>query len=501
MNLYAQKKRWKIVLAIIALVIIGASVYYTNLLVNRFAMQERIQIRVWADAVQRRASLMNITEAFFDEVREQERKRIELFASAYRRLLADAPNENLNFYLEIISNNNSIPVIITDENRHIQLGANLPPHQQDLDSLTDELITEYTVYDPIEISLGGTKKLMVYYKESVIFTEMKNVLDDLVSSFFNEVALNAVSVPVIITDSTQKHVIQFGNLDEISMRDDNFVKQQLDEMASENMPITINLENVGQTFIFYRSSDLLLQMQFFPLLQILIITLFLVMAYLLFSYARRSEQNQVWAGMAKETAHQIGTPLSSLMAWIELLKMRPEKIEGVDEMEKDVQRLETITERFSRIGSSPVLEPTNINEVIEETIDYLKKRSSKKIIYQLDIPNEPVIIPLNISLFRWVIENLCKNAIDAMSGQGTIRLKMHSEDRYLIIDVQDTGKGMHKSEFSAVFNPGYTSKKRGWGLGLSLAKRIIKDYHKGKIFVKSSTINEGTTFRIMLRLK
>lgn len=501
MNLYAQKKRWKIVLAIIALVIIGASVYYTNLLVNRFAMQERTQIRVWADAVQRRASLMNITEAFFDEVREQERKRIELFAEAYRRLLIAAPNENLNFYLEIISNNTSIPIIITNDNYQIEYSANLPPDQQDIDSLTAELLAEYTVYEPIEINLSVNRKQILYYKESRIYTEMKNVLDDLVSSFFNEVALNAVSVPVIITDSTQKKVIQYGNLEEFDMQDSVFVKQQLDEMASENIPISINLENVGRTYIFYRSSDLLLQMQFFPLLQILIITLFLVMAYLLFSYARRSEQNQVWAGMAKETAHQIGTPLSSLMAWIELLKMHPEKIEGVEEMEKDVQRLETITERFSRIGSAPVLEPSDITTVIEDTIDYLKKRSSRKVIYKLDMPAAPIIVPLNVSLFRWVIENLCKNAIDAMSGQGTITIRMQTEERYLILDVKDTGKGMHKSAFSAVFNPGYTSKKRGWGLGLSLAKRIIKDYHKGKIFVKSSTINEGTTFRIILRLK
>jgi signal transduction histidine kinase len=500
-NLYAQKKRWKIVLAIIALVIIGASIYYTNVLVNRFAVQERTQIRVWADAVQRRASLMNITEAFFDEVREQERKRIELLAQAYRRLLIAAPNENLNFYLEIISNNTSIPVLITNENNHIEWSANLPPHQQHIDSLSPDLLAEYTVYEPIEIILSGNKKQMLYYKESRIFTEMKNVLDDLVSSFFNEVALNAVSVPVIITDSTQKKVIQYGNLDGFDMHDSSFVKQQLDDMSAENKPISIDLENIGRTYIFYRSSDLLLQMQFFPLFQILIITLFLLMAYLLFSYARRSEQNQVWAGMAKETAHQIGTPLSSLMAWIELLKMQPEKIEGVEEMEKDVQRLETITERFSRIGSAPVLEPSNITKVIEETIDYLKKRSSRKIIYTLQLPAESVIIPLNASLFRWVIENLCKNAIDAMSGHGTITIRMKTDERYLLLDVKDTGKGMHKSVFSAVFNPGYTSKKRGWGLGLSLAKRIIKDYHKGKIFVKTSTINEGTTFRIMLRLK
>ena len=204
--------------------------------------------------------------------------------------------------------------------------------------------------------------------------------------------------------------------------------------------------------------------------------------------------------MAKETAHQIGTPLSSLMAWIELLKMNPAPIQGVEEMEKDVQRLETITERFSRIGSTPVLEPANITEILEETIDYLRLRTSRKIVYKLQAPKEAIILPLNASLFRWVIENLCKNAIDAMNGKGEIVIKLFTEEKYLIIDLSDTGKGMPKSAFSTVFNPGYTSKKRGWGLGLSLAKRIIKDYHKGKIFVKSSVLNEGTSFRIMLRL-
>ncbi|MBZ0242502.1 MAG: HAMP domain-containing histidine kinase, partial [Bacteroidales bacterium] len=180
--------------------------------------------------------------------------------------------------------------------------------------------------------------------------------------------------------------------------------------------------------------------------------------------------------------------------------MNPAPIQGVEEMEKDVQRLETITQRFSRIGSTPVLEPANITEILEETIDYLRLRTSRKITYKLQAPKEPIILPLNASLFRWVIENLCKNAIDAMNGKGEIVIRLFTEEKYLIIDLSDTGKGMSKSSFSTVFNPGYTSKKRGWGLGLSLAKRIIKDYHKGKIFVKSSVLNEGTSFRIMLRL-
>lgn len=500
MNLYTRKRRWKIILSVIALVIITASIYYTNLLVNRFAMQERNQIRVWAESVQRRAGLMRVTEEFFSEVREQERKRIELFASAYRKLLKPDPDENLSFYLEIISNNTSIPVIIADENRHIQLNANLPAHQQNADSLTDELLAEYTIYEPIPIELGAQKRLWVYYKESLIFTELKTVLDDLVSSFFDEVALNAVSVPVIITDNSKTNILQFGNLDSDRTSDSSFMQAQLADMASENNPIIIDFSNIGKTYIFYRSSDLLLQMKFFPLLQISIIALFLLMAYLLFSYARRSEQNQVWAGMAKETAHQIGTPLSSLMAWIELLKMNPTPVQGVEEMEKDVQRLETITERFSRIGSTPVLEPANITAILEETLDYLRLRTSRKVIYKLEAPSEPIILPLNASLFRWVIENLCKNAIDAMNGKGEIIIRLFTEEKHLIIDLSDTGKGMSKSAFASVFNPGYTSKKRGWGLGLSLAKRIIKDYHKGKIFVKSSVLNEGTIFRIMLRL-
>jgi signal transduction histidine kinase len=241
-------------------------------------------------------------------------------------------------------------------------------------------------------------------------------------------------------------------------------------------------------------------MQFFPLMQILIIALFLLIAYLLFSYARRSEQNQVWAGMAKETAHQIGTPLSSLMAWIELLKMSHSDFEGAAEMEKDIHRLEIITERFSKIGSTPVLEAVNLVKILEETIAYLTVRTSKKITYSLHVQaSANIIVPLNESLFQWVIENLCKNAIDAIEGQGKIEIFVKEEARNILIDVADTGKGIPKSAFQSVFQPGYTSKKRGWGLGLSLAKRIIHDYHKGKIFVRSSVVNEGTTFRIVLR--
>jgi signal transduction histidine kinase len=503
-NLYTRKKKWKIFLATIALIIISASIYYTNLLVNKFAQQERNQIRVWADAVQRRASLMNYTESFFHDVRIQERQRVELLAKAYKRMLEGTGEEDLSFYLEMIQNNTSIPVIITDQDHVVRLKANLEPQHDTITVLKGKARQDFLTYEPITISLTAELKQYLYYRESLIFTDLKRVLDDLVSSFMTEVAINAASVPVIITDSTLQNVLQFGNLNAQRMADPAFVEQQIRIMTAQNRPIQVRFIDQGTSYIHYKSSDLLMNMRFFPLVQILIIALFLTIAYLLFSYARKAEQNQVWAGMAKETAHQIGTPLSSMMAWIELLKMEEQsqqQSQAVSEMEKDIQRLENITERFSKIGSPPKLEISNIIEVIHETLDYLKPRTSKKVIYQFETPSqEPLMIPLNAPLFMWVLENLCKNSIDAMSSHGTIRIQLKRENGNVIIDLSDTGKGMPKSQFKSVFNPGYTSKKRGWGLGLSLAKRIIRDYHKGKIFVKNSLPGEGTTFRIVLRM-
>lgn len=501
MNLYTRKKRWKIVLSFIALFIISASLYYTNALVSEFAHEERNQVRVWADAVQRKASLMHYTESFFTEVRKQERNRVELLANTYKRVLTDTESPDLTFYSEIISNNKSIPVIWTDEDGRILSAANLPFDQDTIKRLEGKLLDEFSVYTPITIQLSPSRKQFLYYRESVIFTDLKKVLDDLVSSFLTEVALNSASVPVIITDSTGMNVIQYGNLDDLRMKDPRFVDRQLKIMASENKPIEIDFLDHGKNYIFYKNSDLLQNMRYFPLLQIIVIALFLLIAYLLFSYARKAEQNQVWAGMAKETAHQIGTPLSSLMAWIELMKMGGENSEqALSEMDKDIQRLEAITERFSKIGSPPVLEPVAILSVLEETLQYLRTRTSEKIKYELKTNiNSSETILLNEVLFRWVIENLCKNSIDAMSGQGRITIEVKREGKSLLIDVTDTGKGMSKSDFRSVFNPGYTSKKRGWGLGLTLARRIITEYHKGKIFVKQSVPGAGTTFRIQLR--
>lgn len=499
MNLYSRKKRWKIVLATMALIIISASIFYTNVLVNRFADEERTRVKVWAETVQRRIQMIDYNEGFYSQISKQERERVELFAKAYRRVLDGSTDEDLTFFVEIIRNNNSIPVIVADEQGKILMSKNLLPGEDTIAKLTGDLLARFSVYEPISIQYSFQNRNILYYRESRVFSDLKRVMDDLVSSFLAEVASNASSVPVIITDSSAIKVLQYGNLDHQKMQDSVYVQNQLALMAAENTPIELNFLDYGKTLIYYKSSELLHQMQFFPMVQILIIALFLLIAYLLFSYARRSEQNQVWAGMAKETAHQIGTPLSSLIAWIELLKINPNQIEGIDEMEKDVQRLELITERFSKIGSPPILEPANLIAEIEETIDYLRVRSSKKVDYQLIAPvTGSVILPMNVSLFMWVIENLCKNAIDAMGGSGKIKIIIKDEADVVKIDISDTGKGIQKADYQTIFNPGFTSKKRGWGLGLTLAQRIVREYHKGKIYVKSSTIGEGTTFRIVL---
>jgi signal transduction histidine kinase len=311
---------------------------------------------------------------------------------------------------------------------------------------------------------------------------------------------NAVSVPVIITDSTRENILVSGNLEGSNTSDSAFLVRTLDEMASENDPIEIVLTGNETRYIFYKSSSLQIQLRIYPYVMFGVIGVFLLIAYLLFSSSRRSEQDRVWVGMSKETAHQLGTPLSSMIAWLELLKLKGVEDEALDEIQKDIDRLENITDRFSKIGSPPSLDPVNIVDVVYNSTEYIKTRTSKKITYDIIVPgNKPIIANVNAHLFSWVIENLIKNAIDAMSGQGKVTISLYEEKTQVIIDISDTGKGIPKAHFKAVFNPGFTSKKRGWGLGLSLSRRIIRDYHRGKIYVKHSYPHKDTTFRIILR--
>jgi len=319
-------------------------------------------------------------------------------------------------------------------------------------------------------------------------------------TFPNDIIMRNTTIPIILTDSLG----QYGdgdtrNISFTEKNKDKILARELHKMKAENEPIVILLPGGGKQFLYYRDSILLENLKYYPIVQFGVIFLFILVAYLAFNSSRNAEQNQVWVGMSKETAHQLGTPISSLMAWVELLKMKNIDENLIQEFEKDTQRLQKITERFSKIGSIPELVWTDVAESIQSTVEYLRTRSSTNVKFILDFDaNGNYSAPLNAALFSWVIENLCKNAIDAMNNNGTIHISMVDKADQLFIEVADTGKGISKAYFKTVFQPGFTTKKRGWGLGLSLAKRIIENYHKGKIFLKQSEINKGTTFKIIL---
>lgn len=306
----------------------------------------------------------------------------------------------------------------------------------------------------------------------------------------------------MIQVNSQGKIIGHKNIDWDPQSEDSLViYQQLEKIKRENQPILIqyqdSLSNINQK-LYYGDSVLLKKLQYYPLALLLIIFLFGAVLYFVFKTSKISEQNRLWAAMAKETAHQIGTPLTSMIGWITLLKEK-EKSEPLDEMEKDIERLQVITDRFSKVGSLPELEPADIVGETRKTLQYLEKRSSDLITFESELPAKKILLPLNTQLFSWTLENLIKNGIDAMKGKGTISLKFFEASQTICIHISDTGSGIKKENFKKIFSPGFTSKKRGWGLGLSLAKRIITDYHKGKISVKTSELGKGTTFEIVLK--
>jgi anti-sigma regulatory factor (Ser/Thr protein kinase) len=316
--------------------------------------------------------------------------------------------------------------------------------------------------------------------------------------FLFSIITNNNTIPVILTDESDS-IISAVNFNPDKIRDQKYLQKNLKKIKEKNPPIVINLENAHYNFIYYNDSIILTMLIFYPYIQLGLIIMFIVVSYLAFSSSRKAEQNQVWVGMSKETAHQLGTPTSSLAGWIEVLQQSYPDISLTKELALDVQRLEKVTERFSRIGSKPALVNENIINIISQAVEYLKSRTSSKVIFATDFdPGNQVIVPVNSALFEWVIENVAKNAIDAMEGSGKISIRIIDTEKNALIDITDTGKGIPKSAFNKIFNPGFTTKKRGWGLGLSLAKRIIEEYHHGKIFVRNSEVGIGSTIRIVM---
>ena len=302
------------------------------------------------------------------------------------------------------------------------------------------------------------------------------------------------TIPVIVLDSDEQ-VMDYRNVDIRDKDSARYVADYGQRMYKAGHYIQIG-DSVDYQLVCYDESTLLKRLSQYPYWQLGIVMIFVVVAIFALLSSKRAEQNKVWVGLSKETAHQLGTPISSLMAWVEILKENYPDDELIPEMNKDVKRLELIAERFSKIGSLPEPVDASMNEVLAHVIDYMDRRTSKKVEIISELPEENVVVKMNASLFEWVIENLCKNAVDAMEGRGRIVLSLSDEGAKVAIEVADNGKGIRKKDLKSVFTPGFTTKKRGWGLGLSLAKRIVEEYHKGRIYVKSSEVGVGTTFRI-----
>lgn len=385
MEPYLVKQRWKILLLVAAIAIGFTSLFITNNLVNDLALEEQKKIEVWAEAIREISLITDLSDSI----------------------------QNFSLIVQVLQNNTTVPVMLTDERDSILSYININPKK--------------------------------------INTEEK-------------------------------------------------AKRYLNRMKASKNPIVVTLLDDSKNIVYYNDSSTLVRLTYYPYIQLLIIVLFILASYYAFSHSRKAEQNRVWVGLAKETAHQLGTPTSSLLAWFELIKDSNLEPELVENLGKDIGRLEKVTTRFSKIGSTPSLIETNLVSVVNAMVNYLDGRVSKKICFTKHFnESDYVPVPINETLFEWVLENIIKNSVDAIQQEGEVSISIIDNTQVVFVDITDTGKGIPRSHFKTIFQPGFTTKSRGWGLGLSLSTRIIEEYHGGKIFVNSSEINRGTTFRIVLR--
>jgi K+-sensing histidine kinase KdpD len=351
-----------------------------------------------------------------------------------------------------------------------------------------------------ELSVEERKKIELWAEAIRELSQISEISDNNQNfSIIFEVQQNNTTVPVILTDEYD-NVLSYRNIPDHKIDTEEEVDKILRQMKASKEPIEVILLDNSKNFVYYKDSTTLVKLTYYPYIQLAVIMLFIIVSYYAFSHSRKAEQNRVWVGMAKETAHQLGTPTSSLLAWLEIIRETDLKPELVEEFGKDIARLEKIVDRFSKIGSTPSLKPKNLVSVLNGSVDYLRPRISNKISIVKKFDEQDYIpVPINETLFEWVIENIIKNSIDAIQGTGEVNVSITDNTQVVFIDVSDTGKGIPRSLFKTVFQPGYTTKSRGWGLGLTLSKRIIEEYHNGKVFVNYSEVDKGTTFRIVLR--
>lgn len=493
-----KKTRLRWILLATTVLLAFVAIWQISRIATQIRKSEEEKVRIWAAAIGQRAELVAHTEVFFSHIAEEEHAKMEFYTRAQQIAVSQQLNNTVSlFFTDYITANHSIPVIVTDDRGYIMAHNNVEI-PEGVDKLEGKLYEEFTEESPIPYRVWGMP-FTLYYKESQLYSVMRSTIDNLTQSFLSEITNNSVAVPVLVVDSLQEFVIGSGNIPAKEFNTPEKLSEKICEMQDVNDPIVIAMPDNQRAYVFYENTPLLKSLRWIPILYIFVIFVLLLISYNLFRTAQSNEQNRIWVGLAKETAHQLGTPISSLIAWNEYLKGKTYEEQYADEIGKDLNRLETITHRFSKIGSVPELSPENVCEVIQETINYLQTRTSRNIKFVTNFPDEKIVIPLNRYLFEWVIENICKNAIDAMNGNGTFTVIVTTDARNVIIDLSDTGKGMPPSVQKQIFESGFTTKTRGWGLGLSLARRIINEYHRGKIFLKYSVEGQGTVFRIMLR--
>src|SRR5690554_6774034 len=516
MKLYSNKQKWKIALLFVAIVLVGASLFVSNKIVNEVAKRERERVTQWADAIKKRAELVRLTNNSFEELRKKELNEMQLWIDATKEISRKSSLEtqqSYDFPLKISNRNDDIPVIVLDQENFVSTYINLDFDKTDLKNAfptldsaeVDVLFTDSLVklaYSWEQINPSFTVEVYDDLFMSYFYNDSRNILrleeerDSLIKAFNKELIENAELVPVVLTDSSKQNVIT-SNLLQVET-DSLQLAITLEELSNANEPIKIYFSKNEVSYLFYATSPELVQLQYFPYIQFIIIGLFILIGYIIFSTFRKAEQNKVWAGMAKETAHQLGTPISSLMAWVQLLDGMENTKDIAKEMNKDVERLTQVTDRFSKIGADTQLSDADIVETTRHFVEYLRTRFPKKVSLDFSSSDEEIIIAHNAPLFEWVIENITKNAIDAMEGEGKIEVKIFRNNGQVNIDISDNGKGMTPAQQRNVFSPGFTTKKRGWGLGLPLAKRIIHEYHNGRLRILSSEVGKGTTFRIIL---
>ena len=499
---YHSRNRIKLAFFILAIIIIAALFGVLNRTVQDIRYEGRKKILLWADAVQQRNTLLEYTAQLFEKLEQDELQKVELWRESQQLIMEVNDPQFLTFLLKIISTNQNIPIILTDAQKKVISTMNVGSNITIGKTLPPSMAEQFSKYEPLLVTYQGKLINYLYYSDSQLFNELQLMLNELIHSFVVEVVQNSASVPVVITNSDTTEILACGNIPErkIKKAGNESIKKFIQENLSENPPIKIILNQKNEGYIFYNNSPIITQLTYYPPFLLLVSILLGFIAYYTLRSFEKNEKDQLWVGMSKETAHQLGTPISSLMAWIEILKMNNVDSNTLDEINKDVNRLETIACRFSKIGSTPDFSRENVGNVVENAVNYMRNRTSQNIESSIHIADNDIYAMVNISLLGWVIENLWKNAVDAMQGKGTLTINVSKENNHVCIDVSDTGKGLPRNKFKTIFQPGYTTKSRGWGLGLSLAQRIVKEYHHGKIMVKSSEIDKGTTFRICLPL-